>query len=166
MTDVLDDYHAWEAYPQYRWVLNKLDVSLRLGYHAGPAGVPVKHTGWYIVRPIYNPYGMGIGAHKKWLDADWQDGYKKQIEFYQWLLRGNGFKVSDTGYFVYCNGLKNKDVFDCFNDVEPWELCSIADMADHPLKLKSQDLLAWSIQQIKNKKKHRHKDTPQHRPTA
>ena len=46
------------------------------------------------------------------IDADWQDGYKKQIEFYQWLLRGNGFKVSDTGYFVYCNGLKNKDVFD------------------------------------------------------
>ena len=46
------------------------------------------------------------------IDADWQDGYKKQIEFYQWLLRGNGFKVSDTGYFVYCNGLKNNDVFD------------------------------------------------------
>lgn len=46
------------------------------------------------------------------IDADWQDGYKKQIEFYQWLLRGNGFKVSDTGYFVYCNGLKNNDAFD------------------------------------------------------
>ena len=46
------------------------------------------------------------------IDADWQDGYKKQIEFYQWLLRGNGFKVSDTGYFVYSNGLKDKDVFD------------------------------------------------------
>ena len=45
------------------------------------------------------------------IDADWQDGYKKQIEFYQWLLRGNGFKVSDTGYFVYCNGLKNKEDF-------------------------------------------------------
>ena len=46
------------------------------------------------------------------IDADWIDGYKKQIEFYQWLLRGNGFKVSDTGYFVYCNGLKNNDAFD------------------------------------------------------
>ena len=73
MIDVIDDYHAWEAYPQYRWVFNKLELSLRLGYHAGPAGIPVKHTGWYIVRPIYNPYGMGIGAHKKWLDADWYD---------------------------------------------------------------------------------------------
>ena len=24
----------------------------------------------------------------------------------------HGFKVSDTGYFVYCNGLKDKDRFD------------------------------------------------------
>jgi len=73
MTEVLDDYQAWEAYPKYRWVFNKLEVSLRLNYHCGPAGVPVKHTGWYIVRPVYNPYGMGIGAHKKWLDVDWHD---------------------------------------------------------------------------------------------
>ena len=45
------------------------------------------------------------------IDADWQDGYKRQIEFYQWLLRGNGFKVSDTGYFVYCNGIKDEESF-------------------------------------------------------
>ena len=31
------------------------------------------------------------------LDADWQQGYKRQMEFYQWLLRQSGFKVSDTG---------------------------------------------------------------------
>lgn len=46
------------------------------------------------------------------LDADWQIGYKRQMEFYQYLLRNNGFKVSDTGYFVYCNGIKDKDRFD------------------------------------------------------
>ena len=38
------------------------------------------------------------------LDADWQISYKRQMEFYQWLLRKNGFKVSNDGYFVYCNG--------------------------------------------------------------
>jgi CRISPR/Cas system-associated exonuclease Cas4 (RecB family) len=38
------------------------------------------------------------------LDADWQIAYKRQMEVYQWLLRANGFKVSDTGYFVYTNG--------------------------------------------------------------
>ena len=69
---MLDDYLVSGRHIQYRWVFNKLDVSLRLAYRAS-AGISVKQTGWYIVDPIYNPYGMGIGAHKKWLDADWQD---------------------------------------------------------------------------------------------
>lgn len=46
------------------------------------------------------------------LDADWQIAYKRQMEFYQWLLRRNGFEVSDTGYFVYCNALKHRESFD------------------------------------------------------
>ena len=35
------------------------------------------------------------------LDKEWQNGYKRQMEVYQWLLRQNGYKVSNTGYFVY-----------------------------------------------------------------
>jgi hypothetical protein len=46
------------------------------------------------------------------LDQDWQIGYKRQMEMYQWLLRQNGFKVSNTGYFVYCNGITDKEAFD------------------------------------------------------
>jgi CRISPR/Cas system-associated exonuclease Cas4 (RecB family) len=46
------------------------------------------------------------------LDADWQIGYKRQMEIYQWLFRKNGFKVSNTGYFVYCNGDADKEAFD------------------------------------------------------
>ncbi len=46
------------------------------------------------------------------LDADWQMSYKRQVEVYQWLLRQNGFKVSKTSYFVYCNGLKDRKTFD------------------------------------------------------
>ncbi|MFC1731919.1 PD-(D/E)XK nuclease family protein [candidate division KSB1 bacterium] len=46
------------------------------------------------------------------LDAEWQDGYKRQMEVYQWLFRKNGFKVSDTGYFVYVNGRTDVDKFD------------------------------------------------------
>jgi hypothetical protein len=45
------------------------------------------------------------------LDADWQIGYKRQMEVYQWLFRQNGFKVSSTGYFVYCNGNADNDAF-------------------------------------------------------
>lgn len=46
------------------------------------------------------------------LDADWQIGYKRQMEIYQWLFRQNGYKVSPTGYFVYCNGDTDKKAFD------------------------------------------------------
>lgn len=46
------------------------------------------------------------------LDAEWQDGYKRQMEVYQWLLRRNGLTVSDTGYFVYANGRTDVDTFD------------------------------------------------------
>ncbi|HWA51962.1 MAG TPA: PD-(D/E)XK nuclease family protein [Patescibacteria group bacterium] len=46
------------------------------------------------------------------LDADWQIAYKRQMEVYQWLFRKNGFKVSDTGYFVYCNGNTDRKAFD------------------------------------------------------
>lgn len=45
------------------------------------------------------------------LDQDWHKGYKRQMEVYQWLLRQNGFKVSNTGYFVYANGQRDKEAF-------------------------------------------------------
>lgn len=34
------------------------------------------------------------------------------MEIYQWLFRKNKFKVSKTGYFVYCNGDTDKKAFD------------------------------------------------------
>lgn len=46
------------------------------------------------------------------LDAEWQDGYKRQMEMYQWLLRKLGHRVSNTGYFVYCNGKTDRKAFD------------------------------------------------------
>ena len=46
------------------------------------------------------------------LDKDWHEGYKKQMEVYQWLFRQNGFKVSNTGYFVYANATKDRKAFD------------------------------------------------------
>lgn len=45
------------------------------------------------------------------LDKDWHDGYKRQMEVYQWLLRQNTYTVSDTGYFVYCNGRADREAF-------------------------------------------------------
>jgi len=44
------------------------------------------------------------------IDSDWQISYKRQLEVYQWLLRQNGFTVSDTGYFVYTNARFDGDI--------------------------------------------------------
>ena len=46
----------------------------------------------------------------------WHDVYRRQMEVYQWILRQLGFTVSDTGYFVYANGIATNDGF--FNKVE------------------------------------------------
>lgn len=46
------------------------------------------------------------------LDKSWQDAYKRQMEIYQWLIRRNGLIVSNTGYFIYCNGRVDMDKFD------------------------------------------------------
>jgi len=45
------------------------------------------------------------------IDSAWQISYKRQMEVYQWLLRQNGFDVSDTGYFVYTNARFDRDGF-------------------------------------------------------
>lgn len=62
MTEELEDWDAWNKYPQHRWIFNKLELALRLGYTAGPTPMPVPKTGEYIVRPIYNLSGMSAGA--------------------------------------------------------------------------------------------------------
>lgn len=46
------------------------------------------------------------------MNKPWYSGYKRQMEVYQWLLRKNGLTVSDTGYFVYANGLTGNRHFD------------------------------------------------------
>ena len=65
-----EDFECWEEYPQHRWVFNKLDVAMKLGYQCGPACVPVQQNGNYIVRPIYNLYGMSVSAEQKYLRVE------------------------------------------------------------------------------------------------
>jgi len=46
------------------------------------------------------------------LDSDWQMSYKRQMEFYQWLLRRQGLAVARRGWFVYCNGRRDLPAFE------------------------------------------------------
>lgn len=93
--------------------------TLRRGITAKIDGTNVVITGGVHDRRM-NPQGEYIVVDYKatskdtevTLDADWQFGYKRQMEIYPWLFRKNGSKVSDTGYFVYCNGNTDKEPFD------------------------------------------------------
>ncbi len=51
-------------------------------------------------------------ATSKRKEIELYDHYKRQVEVYQWLFRKNGFKVSDTAYFVYVNGNAGAPAFD------------------------------------------------------
>lgn len=44
-------------------------------------------------------------------DAQYHQGYRRQIEIYQWLLRKNGFEVSDKGYWLYATARTKADDF-------------------------------------------------------
>jgi hypothetical protein len=58
----LDDAVVYDTYPHHRKWYNKLWLSEKLGYRCGPAGVNVLFDEEYIVRPIMNLEGMGVGA--------------------------------------------------------------------------------------------------------
>jgi len=64
------DVDAWYRYPQYRQWFNKLYVADLFGYCCGPAGIPVPECGNYVVRPIYNLAGMGVGAKLVYITPD------------------------------------------------------------------------------------------------
>lgn len=46
------------------------------------------------------------------LEDEYKDGYKRQMEIYQWIFKKMGFNVSKTGYFVFANAGKNRPRFD------------------------------------------------------
>jgi hypothetical protein len=41
------------------------------------------------------------------IEGEWQEAYKRQMEFYQWLLRRQGLAVARRGWFVYANGRRD-----------------------------------------------------------
>ena len=65
------DTDKWNTcHPCDRWIYDKLLLSSKLGYKCGPVGVPVPRPGIYVVRPIMNLLGMGIGADEVFLDKE------------------------------------------------------------------------------------------------
>lgn len=68
-TQLDDDADAWQAFPHHRRWFNKLEFSLQMGYLCGPNGVAPTTSGMYVIRPIYNLLGMGLGAKIEYIEA-------------------------------------------------------------------------------------------------
>ena len=113
------EHYGLDAVPFSHEKMNEWRDSLRRGiqYHhkdtnliitGGVDDVWVKPNGELIIVD----YKATSKSSEVNLDADWQIGYKRQMEVYQWLFRKNEFRVSDTGYFVYCNGNADAEAFD------------------------------------------------------
>lgn len=45
------------------------------------------------------------------LDGKYKEGYKRQMEVYQWIFKRLGFKISSTGYFFFANATKDREGF-------------------------------------------------------
>lgn len=57
------DTEAWNIIEDsHLWVYDKLLLSKKLGHVCGPIGVDVPVSGKYIVRPVINLMGMGLGS--------------------------------------------------------------------------------------------------------
>ena len=67
--DLEQDLEIWEhCNPKDLWIYDKLILSKKLGYTCGPKGVPVPESNYYIIRPITNLLGMGIGSSIRWIE--------------------------------------------------------------------------------------------------
>lgn len=85
-------------------------------------GVRVEHDSGFIVFGALddvwvNPEGelyvvdYKATSTERQISIDGRDGYKRQMDVYQWLLRSHGFSVSPTAYFVFANAQKSKEDF-------------------------------------------------------
>lgn len=102
---------AWlTAREEDLWVFDKLILSRKLGYICGPVGVDVPCPGKYIVRPVTNILGLGLGASVEYLESNtdhltpgyfWSEYFEGDhvsvdYEWGQQILAVQGFKSEST----------------------------------------------------------------------
>lgn len=112
-----EDHQTWEYYQNHvdlRWLFNKLEVAIQQGLHAGPAGTAPQKDGVYVSRPVYNTYGMGIGAKKFVYDSSMKDDLISHA-------------VVPPGHF-WCEWLVGPQLsidYQVYDDFKTWKINSI-----------------------------------------
>ncbi len=85
-----DDEHAYELYPDYRWIYNKLLICDTQGFAGAPHGVPPKSFPVFS-KPIYNMHGMGVGGRIVASEAELAENMHAG---HMWMTLADGEHVS------------------------------------------------------------------------
>lgn len=117
------DTEAWSlARPEDCWVFNKLCVARMAGVVCGLREIRVPKPNYYLVRPVTNLSGCGLGALKLWIDDFAYDLHPG--EFWSEFLEGEHISIDYiNGFPELCvRGIKSKN-YD-FVHWEKWEKCN------------------------------------------
>ena len=106
-----DEDQAWlQTDIKHLWMLDKLLLSRHLNYVCGPVGLDVPKPGVYIVRPCVNIMGLGLEAHKTWIEketdtlpighfwCEWFEGKHVSVDYdnFEPILTVQGHKEKGT----------------------------------------------------------------------
>lgn len=86
----VDDSTAWNYYPTYNWLYNKMALCKAQGIDAVPHGATMRTPGPYYSKPIINLWGMSNGS--KPVDA-WDDKHYQPGHMLMPMLKGDQISV-------------------------------------------------------------------------
>lgn len=75
------------------WIYDKLILSKKMGYVCGPTGVDVPKDGFYIVRPVTNIVGLGIGAYEQYLTVEGWTDHLQPGTFWSEIFEGDHLSI-------------------------------------------------------------------------
>ena len=87
------------------------DSKTDVHFYGAVDDVWIKPDGELILSDVKSTSKNNFDWDETWNKYEYPKAYRRQLEMYQWLFRKNGFKVSNTAYLVYFNGLKNEPMF-------------------------------------------------------
>ena len=90
-----------------------LDENTNLEIHGGVDDIWLDKNKEELVVVDYKAQSKeGVVEKEDYLENKYHQGYKIQMDIYVYILRKMKFKVSDTAYFLVCNGLKTPEKFE------------------------------------------------------
>jgi hypothetical protein len=91
-----DDEHAYELFPQHRWIYNKLLICDTQDFDGAPHGVPPKEFPVFS-KPIYNMHGMGVGGRVIGSEAELNANISAG---HMWMTLAQGDHVSSDAVVI------------------------------------------------------------------